>query len=426
MRRASRLVKLLTVNILIFLVCMEVFSFIHYQFKEGRFFYTDERAPLEKTEPSPLDEQPIDSLTNLRIHPYFGFIDRIRNTYDQFPLESDDDAFVVGIFGGSVALQFYGHAMRSGTLVEGLTSLPAVSGRDIVVLDFSALAYKQPQQLLVLSYFLAAGQSLDMAIVLDGFNEIALADLNSLKEVNIHLPYYYPNLAMLAARDRSNEELAELLRLKTDSRKAQSLFALARECPLATCHALADQLGRFYERRSRDAAVLFEARKADDGDTLVYVERQKRAPGGDVFEDAADMWARASLMMKQLIESQGGTFVHVLQPNQHHDTGRPFSEQERQVALDVRNPLDQRYRQSVAAGYPVLLSRVPWLRKNGVHLIDAVGVFDDVRGIMYKDTCCHLSREGLEVLTRYVAEEIVRKTGSLPPASPPLSGPPAG
>jgi len=47
-----------------------------------------------------------------------------------------------------------------------------------VTLCFSHEGYKQPQQLLVLSYFLSIGQPFDMVMNIDGFNEVALGGIN--------------------------------------------------------------------------------------------------------------------------------------------------------------------------------------------------------------------------------------------------------
>ena len=48
--------------------------------------------------------------------------------------------------------------------------------------------YKQPQQLLVLSYFLSIGQTFDLVVNIDGFNEVALSSLNHQRGLDISMP----------------------------------------------------------------------------------------------------------------------------------------------------------------------------------------------------------------------------------------------
>jgi hypothetical protein len=50
--------------------------------------------------------------------------------------------------------------------------LPALADKEIVLLNFGSGGFRQPQQLLILTYFFLIGQRLDLVINLDGFNEV--------------------------------------------------------------------------------------------------------------------------------------------------------------------------------------------------------------------------------------------------------------
>src|SRR5262245_19103216 len=86
--------------------------------------------------------------------------------------QSDPKKLVVAITGGSVA----GFAATWGReeFTAGLSQVPAFRDREIVVLNFGAAAYKQPQQVMVLGDILAQGGAIDLLINIDGYNEIAL------------------------------------------------------------------------------------------------------------------------------------------------------------------------------------------------------------------------------------------------------------
>ena len=97
----------------------------------------------------------------------FGFVDVAPPLH-----ERDEGRLIVGIFGGSVAQSF---ALEgTATLAEVLVGSPAFAGREVVFVSAALPGYKQPQQLMTLTYLLALGAEFDIVINLDGFNEIAL------------------------------------------------------------------------------------------------------------------------------------------------------------------------------------------------------------------------------------------------------------
>lgn len=107
------------------------------------------------------------------LHPYLGFVyNADRETpfqghdLSRFGFYSDVDAvyrkgseeeFVVGIFGGSVAAHMAVRAKE--TLVDELSRCASLEGREVIVNSVSQGGYKQPQQLMALSYILALGES---------------------------------------------------------------------------------------------------------------------------------------------------------------------------------------------------------------------------------------------------------------------------
>ena len=71
--------------------------------------------------------------------------------------EQSDDEFVIGIFGGSVALGFVKSTMP-GLFDDIFARAPQLRGRKVTLLSFARESYKQPQQLETLAYFLSIGQ----------------------------------------------------------------------------------------------------------------------------------------------------------------------------------------------------------------------------------------------------------------------------
>ena len=82
----------------------------------------------------------------------FGFV-----SPHEYPFKkARDDQFIVGIFGGSVGLWFC--QVGAPRLVEQMKRDAFFSGKEIVPLCFSHEGYKQPQEAVVLAYFLSIGQ----------------------------------------------------------------------------------------------------------------------------------------------------------------------------------------------------------------------------------------------------------------------------
>src|SRR6202795_3585931 len=129
------------------------------------------------------------------IHPYVGFVlnppfkvdwrDVNSQGFLMLPGEVEPPAsvprFVVAVFGGSVAAGFCLRRGRAAFLHE-LQRSPSVQGKAIVVHCFAMGGYKQPQQLMALNYALSLGETIDLAINLDGLNEVALPIAEHLKE----------------------------------------------------------------------------------------------------------------------------------------------------------------------------------------------------------------------------------------------------
>ncbi len=122
----------------------------------------------------------------LQQDPYLGFVHnrqcsgneyRVNNigllNQDIDSLKSDTEKFRIGIFGGSVAMQFAG--IRDVPIFQEILN-SCYQNKDkkpFVVYNFSDNAWKQPQQVIALTLF---QDYLDAAISIEGFNEHYLID----------------------------------------------------------------------------------------------------------------------------------------------------------------------------------------------------------------------------------------------------------
>jgi hypothetical protein len=429
--RGRRLIKIVAVNALLLVVLTELMSLGFYFIRTRRLFYlrpaggTDEAAVLA------LDETRLERTIIERLHPYFGFTTKPETPYKlsfsqtehkannygfttpyAYPFKKRAGQYVVGIFGGSVAQNYAVYEQEHNVLAEALKQLPALRDKEIIILPFAYGGYKQPQQLLALNYFLALGQGFDLVINIDGFNEVALSDLNTKAGVEVAMPsvQHIMPLVNLASGHESTEELTSLLRLKQYKERLKTALQAWRQCTLASCYTLRLLHVRYLAAAYRQEVGKYDAfwvRKFNDldQDALVQVNRDDSLPPDSpaAFEHMAFVWAESSRIMRHELADAHVPYFHIVQPNQYAPTQRVFGEEEKRVAIQA----DGRYVAGVRGGYPVLLSKIDELRKSGVTVINAVNVFDHTAAPVYSDTCCHYNQLGSEIFSTFVAGSIV-------------------
>lgn len=409
-----RWIAIVGFNAVLFLFLAEAFSAVFVYLTENRFHY-NEPATFDLPDPSEADE-----LTRFRFHPYFGVVQKpgqrihttlIANncgfsTRHDFPyLRGSDSEFIVGIFGGSVAEMFADVALDH--FREQLEQIPALKGREIIILNFARGAYKQPQQLLVLTYFLSLGQSFDLVINLDGFNEVVLAQGNAEAGIHISMPsaeHILPLVSLMDKQTLTADTVALLHRLTrcrekiTDREQAMS----------ASTFAFSYLVRRVAVQRSRNEySVLLQrystAAAADRSSSLVclYDEMPGRNPGADTMDHAIQLWKNASLELHLASRTHDFRYFHFIQPNQYF-SGKVFTGEE----LDQAVLAGSDRQVLAAAGYPRLLDQVSSLRLSGVAVFSLVDIFDEVAETVYVDDCCHVNKLGNHLLADRIAARI--------------------
>ncbi len=341
----------------------------------------------------------------IRISDY-GFVD------DKPPLRKrSPDTVIVGIFGGSVAwwLQSLGEA----EIKKGIEKSPRFAGKKIEFVRLALGAYKQPQQLLALSYILALGGEFDIIINVDGFNEVALVNFGERNFV--FFPEYWPGMIQgISGRKEialvGKIETAKEFRSGTAAWFATSAFR--ESISAATVWALYDRYLGANVHRLREQLEVVSKSEAKDSPAADGPNRRFRNPQ-EFFRTIAATWRESSLQMERLARENGIVYFHFLQPNQYFPDSKTFQKEEAAVAL---NP-DSAPGKNVALAYPVLREEGRILAAKGVKFFDATQIFKDVSEATYNDNCCHLSEKGNELFGKFVGESI----GSAETSSPPTN-----
>jgi hypothetical protein len=399
------------VNLIIFAVLAEAAGVLVHYAETGRLFYTN----TDRRRYPPIEETRRGELTADALHPYFGPMHRpgVRPESNNvgfgsprsFPFHrTDDRQFLVGVFGGSVARYFCDRGMPR--LAEVLRRDSRFAQRDIVPLCFSHEGYKQPQQLLVMAYFLSIGQELDLAINIDGFNEVALGTYNQERGRDISMPspiHLDPLIALIDRSTMTPAMIASLAAIEDAKRRLNDVGARAGSNRSAAVNLVLDRyyaftLGRYESERARFATL---PANPPASSLLLVTPAVRPRDGARLYDDIAAGWASASLLMHDILSARGVPYVHVLQPNQYF-TSRRFGADEARIALNSATP----FKAAVEKGYPALVRTGSTLTLKE-HFVDATEVFDREPGPVYEDDCCHYTQLGNERLADVIAARVL-------------------
>jgi hypothetical protein len=423
---SRRTLATVAVNVAVFCVLAELVSLGYYYVEHGTLFYTS-RVSHER-----IQETEQGRLTGDALHPYFGPTHQPRYPFDipeslsqpgtaspdrrftnnfgfvspyDYPyLKKAGNEYLVGIFGGSVGVWFC--QLGAPRLVARLQSAAAFAGKHIVPLCFSHEGYKQPQQVLVLAYFLSIGQPLDLVINIDGFNEVALGALNHQHGRDVSMPSVQHLDPLINLVDQSTLTPEKLRLLAAINEYKERLNRLAARIDATRIAAVDFVLERYYEKTSADynralgAFSNLPSNPADKSVIRVTPEVSSR-DGSRLYDDIAQNWAAASLLMNQMLAPRGVRYFHFLQPNQYY-TVRRFGTDEATIALNKDSP----FKTNVEQGYPALIRRADALREQEA-FFDATHAFDTEPASVYTDDCCHYTLRGNHRLADVMAEAIL-------------------
>jgi hypothetical protein len=342
------------------------------------------------------------------IHPYLGFVYDFNNakknneTYgfvtEVSPvIKREPGKLNVMLLGGSVA-QGMGKVMQEA--FRRVCRVPP----NVVALGFSG--YKQPQQLLALTYVLSLGGEYDLIINLDGYNEIVLPVTDNY-DVGVN-PFFPRNWNLRIARQPSKKTLAVigevryLRNLKEETLegltssifRGSAVFGLLKMQHLKRINWDINHTTHKLIEAQQGEAKRFEA----TGPFFPYQDIQQ------LYDDAAAVWVRSSVLLDQLARANSMEYYHFLQPNQYVKGSKVLTAAEKRLAYSEKPAMSQ----SALIGYPILIKAGKKLLERHINFVDATMAFANVKDTVYTDVCCHFNERGKEVLAAYMMDKIVQ------------------
>jgi len=342
---------------------------------------------------------------NVSIHPYFGFgkprgFDFLENKDDV--AQSDPNGVVVAITGGSVSQNVF---KDSRNIIKGYVErVPAFKDENIHVISIGHFAWKQPQQLTALAYYLSMGGKLDILINLDGHNEVVDAAANVMREVFPAYPFLWYQLASnVLTVDRMNL-IGDINYLRGIRFYCAKLFAPLRFN--IAMNVTWDVIDNYVSSKiDRKRADLEETADKDMKERPYYKygpNRRFESPR-EVYEYSAQVWMNSSIQMDRLARSSGASYFHFLQPNQYVPDSKTFSSEEREKYYKPKH-----VGVGIRRGYPLLLNASETLKRNGVAFHDLTMIFKNEPGTIYKDVHCHTNKQGRDMMAHAIGQIVAK------------------
>lgn len=342
------------------------------------------------------------------VHPYLGFVvdhqDEKKNkeTYGFSTtvtpvIKREPGKLNVVILGGSVA-QSMGKALE--TAFDRACRVPP----NVITLGLAG--YKQPQQLLALAYFLSLGAQYDLVINLDGYNDIVLPFTDNYR-VGVN-PFFPRNWNLRINRRPTHKVLAQIGKVRyLRDRKQENLEALPSSFFRWSAVFGLVKMQQFKKMNweiNRGSQKLYnlqqeEVKKFEETGPFWKYEDIRQ-----LYQEAARVWVRGSVLLDQLARENGMEYYHFLQPNQYVKGSEVLNREEMRIAyLD-----DLLISKSAFIGYPILIQQGRKLLEKNIKFFDATQVFAKEKETIYIDICCHFNQRGKEILAAYIMDQIAQ------------------
>jgi hypothetical protein len=323
--------------------------------------------------------------------------------------EASPNTVVIGIFGGSVAAYFAGWG-GAQAILDDLQELPRFAGKKLVALTVAHIGWKQPQLLIALAYLQALGVHFDVAILLDGFNEVVwppyqLVPAGVFPFYPAHWNQYVANLDV-ATGMRERIGIIGLLKQRREQWAERVLNSPSRHSRFV--RLVWSLYDRALEGQLEAQRVALDTGNATKGKDFAATGPPWRGDDDKLVRELASFWFECSLAMRALAESRGTLFFHFLQPNQHVPGSKPIDADEAAVAIRG----GEAFAPYVARGYPLLRERGAELRARGVRYHDLTQIYAGVREPIYVDNIGHVGARGNELMAAAIAEAIATDLGA--------------
>ncbi|MDB5385906.1 MAG: hypothetical protein JWM11_1552 [Planctomycetaceae bacterium] len=309
------------------------------------------------------------------------------------------DKIIVAVAGGSVSWQMT--ASGEGAFLRELRRQPRFQGKQVELVRLAVSGFKQPQQLMLLTFLLSLGAEFDVLVNIDGYNETALHPVeNALGGV---FPPY-PRAWRARLSDTINlQDLQTKAALLSSIARRRARSKWYRQLPFqdsATINFLWLSLHHRYLQQEVEWNMKVLAAQLERPGYQVLGPKQTFRDDAEMFDYLVEYWAQCSRQMRLLCQANSIQYYHVLPPNQYLAGSKPqMTEQEKTVAF-----LESKYSATATRAYPLLVKKGQELRNEGLKFYDLTQLFSAVDEPTYIDNFCHYNVAGNALFAAAVAK----------------------
>lgn len=316
---------------------------------------------------------------------------------DDYPYTSDNE-YIIGILGGSVATFWWCMCHE-----EAEMKLSEKLGRPVKILDFALGAAKEPQQLMILSYFLSIGQKFDMIINLNGYNEVA----NSLRNFDTQFVYSFPTAYILNPYTTDMNFTVANAEIILAQKKMQSISGrlnfiedinsrvLHSRFISYLCHRVFNKFhSDLIEKQNKIVGM-----ESTTGNMFLVPEHDNILDSKKKIKLITDLWIMSSKVISDICKSNNILYYEFIQPSQYHTT-KKFTDYEKQYCIDKNW-------EKWIIEYPNIINNVLNFHKNDIQMVNLATIFDNEEEEIYVDMCCHVNYLGNSIITDHIVDYVI-------------------
>ncbi len=342
-------------------------------------------------------------------HPYLGYVmNRAFSTEVNrdgflekkgFNDEKTPSEYVIGIWGGSVAMLFAEYEkqkMQSGK--KWLGSLlkekypEKFKNKNISLLNFGMSSYAQPQSFFAYTLYF---KNIDMAINIDGANEARRPITNSFPSI---FPTYSPILFSIDPE----RQLYWLGILRWRNQQLRLAKFINRYQLLTKSHLVYFLWFTYLSYSDSKMAQLATGVEETLDSRHPYYTSKWNSPD-QLIDEPAKIWekyTRLTITLQRSHKIKGYFFIH---PNQYLPRTKVLSQEELERFYRVDN-----HTENFILTYKSLINMAHQLAREGLPVYDLTTIYQNNKSTLYRDRCCHPNNEGLEILEAEIFSRITK------------------
>ena len=305
---------------------------------------------------------------------------------NQYSLKKQDlNNFNILIIGGSVAEDLHTDSSFNKLIREAIVKEnPRVEASQINVFNSALPGGKQPQGLFTLKSLEMLGYEFDLIIELSGFNEMVLAIGENFSEYGIN-PIYprAQNLRTIYTADYiKNGPLSKIINIHpfTHTLKKSGIW---------------DQSRRFFQQNTRKSSS-----------TKLFMDFFMPENIDEASELAKKIYQESVENIYYHSQRKGSQYILVLQPSHHLKNSKILSDDEKKLFYTSNHvtPWAKKAGEIINKTYSSIDKSTFNIPES--NLVDLRGIFKENSDTLYIDECCHLNKEGMNLLSKEIIKVI--------------------